>query len=64
MDSAHMEQLMEYLQALHRKGLATGDHTTLLLNCYIKLGRATDLKDFIMVSTRSQVFWFLSARKN
>ena len=45
-----MEQLMEYLQALHRAGFADEDHTTLLLNCYIKLGRTTDLKNFIMVS--------------
>lgn len=49
MESAHMEQLMEYLQALHRAGLADEDHTTLLFNCYIKLGRTTDLKNFIMV---------------
>lgn len=48
-----MEQLTEYLQALHRAGLATGDHTTLLLNCYTKLGRTTDLKNFIMVSLKN-----------
>jgi len=51
-----MEQLMQYLQALHFRGVATGDHTTLLLNCYIKLGKATELKDFIMVR-KIAVMW-------
>ncbi|KAL0275277.1 UNVERIFIED_CONTAM: hypothetical protein PYX00_003181 [Menopon gallinae] len=56
MESTHMEQLMEYLQALHRAGLADGDHTTLLLNCYTKLGRTTDLKNFIMTKDRELDF--------
>lgn len=49
-----MEQLIEYLQALHRKELATGDHTTLLFNCFIKLGKTNELKEFIMVII---IFW-------
>ncbi|KAK6628467.1 hypothetical protein RUM43_002282 [Polyplax serrata] len=56
MESAHMEQLMEYLEALHKAGLADEDHTTLLLNCYIKLGRTTDLKNFIMIKDRELDF--------
>lgn len=39
-----------YLQALHKQGLATEDHTTLLLNCYTKLNNTEKLKEFIMVS--------------
>lgn len=40
-----------YLQALHKQGLATEDHTTLLLNCYTKLNNTEKLKEFIMVSS-------------
>ncbi|ERL88484.1 hypothetical protein D910_05870 [Dendroctonus ponderosae] len=50
-DSQHLEKLIMYLQALHKQGQATEDHTTLLLNCYTKLnnavGQTDSLKEFI-----------------
>lgn len=50
LDSQHIDKLTMYLQALHKQGLATEDHTTLLLNCYTKLNNTEKLKEFIMVS--------------
>ncbi|CAH1993182.1 unnamed protein product [Acanthoscelides obtectus] len=51
LDSQHIEKLTMYLQALHKQGHATEDHTTLLLNCYTKLnnsvGQTNSLKEFI-----------------
>ena len=38
-------------QALHEKGVAHSDHTTLLLNCYTKLKDVKKLDDFIKHST-------------
>ena len=37
LDAQKIHNLTAYLQALHRKGLASEDHTTLLLNCYFSL---------------------------
>ena len=34
-------------QALHIKGKANTDHTTLLLNCYTKLKDVTKLNEFV-----------------
>lgn len=50
LDSQHIDNLTTYLQALHKNGQATEDHTTLLLNCYTKLNHTDKLKEFIMVS--------------
>ena len=36
-------------QALHEKGEANADHTTLLLNCYTKLKAIDQLDRFIVV---------------
>ncbi|KAL1494957.1 hypothetical protein ABEB36_010457 [Hypothenemus hampei] len=51
-DSQHLEKLIIYLQALHKQGQATEDHTTLLLNCYTKLNNTVDhtasLREFIL----------------
>ncbi|XP_066259666.1 vacuolar protein sorting-associated protein 11 homolog [Euwallacea similis] len=51
-ESQHLEKLIVYLQALHKQGQATEDHTTLLLNCYTKLnnavGQTDSLRDFIL----------------
>ncbi|KAJ8946786.1 hypothetical protein NQ314_008769 [Rhamnusium bicolor] len=53
LDSQHIEKLTMYLQALHKQGHATEDHTTLLLNCYTKLnnsvGQTDSLKEFILM---------------
>ncbi|XP_066929796.1 vacuolar protein sorting-associated protein 11 homolog [Clytia hemisphaerica] len=47
LDAQRIHNLTEYLQALHEKGLANTDHTTLLLNCYTKLKSVEKLNDFI-----------------
>jgi hypothetical protein len=53
LDSQHIEKLTMYLEALHKQGHATEDHTTLLLNCYTKLnntvGQSNSLKEFILM---------------
>lgn len=48
LDSQHVDNLIKYLSALHKAGAATGDHTTLLLNCYTKLNNVHKLKEFIL----------------
>lgn len=54
LDSQHIEKLTTYLQALHKQGHATEDHTTLLLNCFTKLNNSVNqcdsLKAFIMTT--------------
>ncbi|XP_076626733.1 vacuolar protein sorting 11 [Colletes latitarsis] len=56
LDSQHIDHLTTYLQALHKNGHATGDHTTLLLNCYTKLNHTDKLKEFIMTKDREVDF--------
>lgn len=56
LDSQHIDKLTTYLQALHKQGLATEDHTTLLLNCYTKLNNTEKLKEFIMTKDREVDF--------
>lgn len=56
LDSQHIDNLTTYLQALHRQGNATEDHTTLLLNCYTKLNHTDKLKEFIMTKDREVDF--------
>lgn len=46
----HLEPLVTYLQHLHRSRLATEDHTTLLLTCFVKLDQTDQqgkLREFI-----------------
>ncbi|XP_017787997.1 PREDICTED: vacuolar protein sorting-associated protein 11 homolog [Habropoda laboriosa] len=52
LDSQHIDNLTTYLEALHKAGHATEDHTTLLLNCYTKLNHTDKLKEFIMTKDR------------
>eukprot|EP00887_Chlorella_sp_A99_P001223 scaffold14.g1223.t1 len=47
LDVQRLASLTGYLEALHSKGAATGDHTTLLLNCYTKLKAVEKLDAFI-----------------
>lgn len=47
LDAQRIHNLTHYLEKLHEKGLATADHTTLLLNCYTKLKDVSKLDDFI-----------------
>ncbi|KAL5977230.1 Vacuolar protein sorting-associated protein 11 [Asimina triloba] len=47
LDAQRIHNLTNYLENLHEKGLASKDHTTLLLNCYTKLKDVEKLKLFI-----------------
>ncbi|CAM1311822.1 VPS11 (predicted), partial [Pycnogonum litorale] len=56
LDAQRIHNLTAYLQALHKKGLANEDHTTLLLNCYTKLKDNSKLDEFIMTKDRDVDF--------
>jgi len=56
LDAQKIHNLTAYLQALHREGLASADHTTLLLNCYTKLKDGDKLDEFIMTKDRDVDF--------
>lgn len=43
LDSRHTQYLTDYLQSLHKEGKASPDHTTLLLNCFTRLDRISDV---------------------
>ncbi|GMY11086.1 vacuolar protein-sorting-associated protein 11 homolog [Fagus crenata] len=47
LDAQRIYNLTNYLEKLHEKGLASKDHTTLLLNCYTKLKDVGKLNIFI-----------------
>lgn len=47
LDAQRIYNLTNYLEKLHEKGLASKDHTTLLLNCYTKLKDVDKLNIFI-----------------
>uniref|UniRef100_A0A7N0RIR5 Vacuolar protein sorting-associated protein 11 homolog n=1 Tax=Kalanchoe fedtschenkoi TaxID=63787 RepID=A0A7N0RIR5_KALFE len=47
LDAQRIHNLTNYLEKLHEKGLASKDHTTLLLNCYTKLKDIEKLNVFI-----------------
>lgn len=47
LDSRHIDCLTTYLEALHRSGHASADHTTLLLNCFTRLDRVDEAKHFL-----------------
>ena len=47
LDAQRMPQLASYLEALHNRGMANSEHTTLLINCYTKLKEKEKLHDFI-----------------
>ncbi|KAL1805594.1 hypothetical protein ACET3Z_028662 [Daucus carota] len=47
LDAQRIYNLTKYLEKLHEKGLASKDHTTLLLNCYTKLKDVEKLNVFI-----------------
>ena len=48
LDAHKIQYLTNYLQALHKVGLANEDHTILLLNCYTKLKNSKELDEFIL----------------
>lgn len=47
LDAQRIYNLTNYLEKLHERGLASKDHTTLLLNCYTKLKDVEKLNKFI-----------------
>ncbi|KAJ8748601.1 hypothetical protein K2173_007591 [Erythroxylum novogranatense] len=47
LDAQRIYNLTNYLEKLHEKGVASKDHTTLLLNCYTKLKDVEKLNVFI-----------------
>lgn len=49
LDAQRINQLTAYLQELHKQGMASEDHTTLLLNCYTKLRDTERLNQFLNV---------------
>eukprot|EP00004_Rigifila_ramosa_P020754 TRINITY_DN5423_c0_g1_i3.p1 TRINITY_DN5423_c0_g1~~TRINITY_DN5423_c0_g1_i3.p1 ORF type:complete len:536 (-),score=155.32 TRINITY_DN5423_c0_g1_i3:7-1614(-) len=51
LDAQRIHNLTLYLQTLHEKNLANGDHTTLLLNCYTKLRDTVKLNRFVETDT-------------
>lgn len=54
LDVQKMELLARYLEALHDKGAATPDHTTLLLNCYAKARDSAKLDAFLAAGKELQ----------
>lgn len=52
LDAHRTVYLTLYLEELHKRGLATTDHTTLLLNCYTKNLDKARLDAFIKVETK------------
>ncbi|CAI8032330.1 Vacuolar protein sorting-associated protein 11 homolog [Geodia barretti] len=55
LDAQRIHNLTDYLKALHKKGIANADHTTLLLNCYTKL-RDIDQLDAFVTESHSPTF--------
>lgn len=47
LDAQRIYNLTNYLEKLHERGLASKDHTTLLLNCYTKLKDVEKLNKFV-----------------
>eukprot|EP00127_Corallochytrium_limacisporum_P007303 Clim_evm44s246 gene=Clim_evmTU44s246 len=47
LDIQALEPLIQYLQVLHDKSAAGPTHTTLLLQCYTRLGKAEQLEGFL-----------------
>jgi len=52
LDAQRIHNLTRYLEALHEKGRANTDHTTLLLNCYTRLKDVSKLDEFIRQSEK------------
>ncbi|KAF7495115.1 Vacuolar protein sorting-associated protein 11 -like protein [Sarcoptes scabiei] len=50
LDLQRIHNLTTYLQEIHKRNLATEDHTTLLINCYVKLKNEEKLNEFLRSS--------------
>lgn len=60
-ESQYITSLTSYLEALHERGLAQKEHTTLLLNAYSKLKDHKKLQEFIENDSNSVKFDFETA---
>lgn len=47
LDGSRIKELCSYLEILHTKGKASAQHTTILLNCYTKMGARDKIENFI-----------------
>lgn len=56
LDARHIHYLTDYLQAIHKSGRASADHTTLLLNCFTRLDRTEELKKFLENKNKLNLF--------
>ncbi|XP_050089225.1 vacuolar protein sorting-associated protein 11 homolog [Anopheles aquasalis] len=56
LDARHIHFLTDYLQTMHEQGEATADHTTLLLNCFTRLDRTAQLKEFLKNDQKCNLF--------
>lgn len=61
LDAQRIRHLTSYLQDVHARGLASEEHTTLLVNCYTKLGDAEKLEEFIKVESELLRFDLVTA---
>ena len=53
LDTQRIGNLILYLEKLHSRGIATKDHTTLLLTCYTKTNNEQKLSEFCKLKTTS-----------
>lgn len=53
LDTQRIGNLILYLEKLHSRGIATKDHTTLLLTCYTKTNNEQKLSEFCKLKTNS-----------
>lgn len=53
LDPARLSQLLVYLERLHEKGVASKDHTSMLLTCYVKLKLADKIEDFVSLNPKA-----------
>lgn len=56
LDAQRLPCLTEYLEAVHKQGLANKEHTTLLINCYCKMHQRDKLQEFIYTNSRENRF--------
>ncbi|XP_058450947.1 vacuolar protein sorting-associated protein 11 homolog [Malaya genurostris] len=56
LDARHIHYLTDYLQAIHKSGRASADHTTLLLNCFTRLDRTEQLRQFLENENKLNLF--------
>ncbi|XP_055550391.1 vacuolar protein sorting-associated protein 11 homolog [Wyeomyia smithii] len=56
LDARHIHYLTDYLQAIHKSGRASADHTTLLLNCFTRLDRTEQLQQFLENENKLNLF--------